>query len=42
MTSGAAGERLTEIGIDPARRPQTLSLAEWEALYRAFKPGPGR
>lgn len=42
VTSGAAGERLTEIGIDPARRPQTLSLAEWEALYRAFKPGPGR
>ncbi|HEV2141051.1 MAG TPA: rRNA adenine dimethyltransferase family protein, partial [Candidatus Dormibacteraeota bacterium] len=29
--------RLRELGIDPRRRPQTLSLAEWEGLYRAFK-----
>ncbi len=32
-----AGDRLREAGIDPQRRPQTLSLAEWEALYRAFE-----
>ena len=28
---------LCEIGIDPTRRPQTLSLAEWEAMFRAVK-----
>ena len=28
---------LAELGIDPARRPQTLSLSEWEAIYRAVK-----
>lgn len=28
---------LSEIGIDPTRRPQTLSLAEWEAMFRAVK-----
>jgi 16S rRNA (adenine1518-N6/adenine1519-N6)-dimethyltransferase len=28
---------LGELGIDPARRPQTLSLPEWEAIYRAVK-----
>jgi 16S rRNA (adenine1518-N6/adenine1519-N6)-dimethyltransferase len=32
-----AGERLRGAGIDPQRRPQTLSLAEWEALYSAFE-----
>jgi len=31
-----AAERLRATGIDPARRAQTLELAEWEALYRAF------
>ena len=37
--SGAeAAKRLAEIGIDPARRPQTLTLQEWEACYRALKP----
>jgi 16S rRNA (adenine1518-N6/adenine1519-N6)-dimethyltransferase len=30
-----APEAAVEAGIDPSRRPQTLSLAEWEALYRA-------
>jgi len=28
---------LAQLGIDPARRPQTLSLSEWEAIYRAVK-----
>ena len=28
---------LSELGIDPKRRPQTLSLSEWEAIYRAVK-----
>lgn len=31
-----AGEKLRATGIDPQRRPQTLSLGEWEALHRAF------
>jgi 16S rRNA (adenine1518-N6/adenine1519-N6)-dimethyltransferase len=31
-----------EVGIDLTRRPQTLTLVEWEALYRAFNPGPRR
>jgi 16S rRNA (adenine1518-N6/adenine1519-N6)-dimethyltransferase len=35
--STSAGARLREAGIDPARRPQTLELQEWEAVYRAFK-----
>ena len=38
--STAAGARLREAGIDPERRPQTLGLAEWEALYREFQ-SPG-
>jgi len=37
--STAAGARLRERGIDPQRRPQTLSLAEWEAIYQEFR-GP--
>jgi len=38
--STAAGARLRSAGIDPERRPQTLGLAEWEALYREFgSPG---
>jgi 16S rRNA (adenine1518-N6/adenine1519-N6)-dimethyltransferase len=38
--STAAGTRLREVGIDPERRPQTLSLGEWEALYEEFqRPG---
>jgi 16S rRNA (adenine1518-N6/adenine1519-N6)-dimethyltransferase len=31
----------SELGIDPTRRPQTLTLGEWEALYRG-NPGFGR
>jgi 16S rRNA (adenine1518-N6/adenine1519-N6)-dimethyltransferase len=37
--STAAGARLRERGIDPQRRPQTLALAEWEAIYQEFR-GP--
>ena len=33
-----AGERLQDVGIDPQRRPQTLTLPEWEAVFGAFKP----
>jgi 16S rRNA (adenine1518-N6/adenine1519-N6)-dimethyltransferase len=40
--STGAGARLREAGIDPERRAQTLDLAEWETLYRAFNPEPGR
>jgi 16S rRNA (adenine1518-N6/adenine1519-N6)-dimethyltransferase len=29
---------LGELGIDSTRRPQTLTLPEWEAVYRAFNP----
>jgi len=32
-----AVRRLDKIGIDPSRRPQTLTLEEWEALYRGFE-----
>ena len=34
--SEEAASILAGAGIDAARRPQTLSLAEWEAVYRAF------
>ncbi len=40
--SGEAASRLRELRIDPQRRPQTLSLDEWEAVYRGFGPSPGR
>ncbi|HSS59847.1 MAG TPA: 16S rRNA (adenine(1518)-N(6)/adenine(1519)-N(6))-dimethyltransferase RsmA [Candidatus Limnocylindrales bacterium] len=29
---------LHELGVDPMRRPQTLTLREWESAYHAFKP----
>jgi 16S rRNA (adenine1518-N6/adenine1519-N6)-dimethyltransferase len=38
LGSKAAGSRLREAGIDPERRAQTLSLSEWEAVYRMFPP----
>jgi 16S rRNA (adenine1518-N6/adenine1519-N6)-dimethyltransferase len=45
-TTGVSGpdaaRTLRDIDIDPARRPQTLSLREWEAAYRAFNEPPGR
>ena len=45
--SEAAGSRLRDAGIDPERRAQTLSLAEWDLLYKTFAAGaasapPGR
>jgi 16S rRNA (adenine1518-N6/adenine1519-N6)-dimethyltransferase len=40
--SASAGARLRDAGIEPERRPQTLSLREWETLYRAFNAGPAR
>ena len=39
--STAAGTRLRSAGIDPERRPQTLSLAEWSALYEEFRSPEG-
>ena len=41
-SSSETGSRLAALGIDPARRPQTLTLAEWEAVYRAFNPTADR
>jgi 16S rRNA (adenine1518-N6/adenine1519-N6)-dimethyltransferase len=40
--STRAAGRLRDAGIEPERRPQTLSLREWETLYRVFKAGPSR
>jgi 16S rRNA (adenine1518-N6/adenine1519-N6)-dimethyltransferase len=40
--STSAGARLREVGIEPERRPQTLSLAEWETVYTAFNRAPDR
>jgi 16S rRNA (adenine1518-N6/adenine1519-N6)-dimethyltransferase len=40
--STEAGTRLRALGIDPERRPQTLTLAEWETVYRVFNPEPPR
>ena len=34
--SEAAAMRLREAGIDPERRPQTLTLAEWEIMHGVF------
>jgi 16S rRNA (adenine1518-N6/adenine1519-N6)-dimethyltransferase len=34
--SEAAATRLREIGIDPERRAQTLTLGEWESVYLGF------
>jgi 16S rRNA (adenine1518-N6/adenine1519-N6)-dimethyltransferase len=34
--SEAAAQRLRDLGIDPERRAQTLTLAEWERLYLGF------
>lgn len=42
MTSTEAAERLSELGVEAARRPQTLTLPEWDAVYRAFNPGGAR
>jgi 16S rRNA (adenine1518-N6/adenine1519-N6)-dimethyltransferase len=34
--SEAAGKRLRDVGVDPERRAQTLSLGEWERVYLSF------
>lgn len=34
--STSAAARLRDAGIDPERRPQTLSLSQWESVYRLF------
>jgi len=34
--SKQAATRLRDAGVDPERRPQTLGLAEWEAIFRSF------
>jgi 16S rRNA (adenine1518-N6/adenine1519-N6)-dimethyltransferase len=36
ISSTEAAGRLAELGIDPERRPQTLTLTEWESVYGAF------
>lgn len=41
VRSETAAQRLRDAGIDPARRPQTLSLREWEVVYREFGPDGG-
>jgi len=41
LGSTAAGARLREAGIDHERRPQTLNLGEWEALYEEFRSPEG-
>lgn len=40
--STEARTRLRDLGVDPERRPQTLSLGEWETLYKDFNPEPPR
>jgi 16S rRNA (adenine1518-N6/adenine1519-N6)-dimethyltransferase len=39
---GAGPTTPAEVGIDPERRPQTLTLAEWERLFRAVKSASDR
>lgn len=36
ISSTEAGVRLSALGIEATRRPQTLTLPEWERIYRAF------
>ena len=35
-SASAAAVMLTEAGLEPTRRAQTLTLEEWRALYRAY------
>lgn len=37
QSSEVVDEVLSEAGIEPSRRAETLSLSEWGALYHAFK-----
>lgn len=38
LPNAEAAKVLTELEIDPTRRPQTLTLPEWEAVFRAVNP----
>lgn len=40
--SGIGKDVVAGLGIDPTRRPQTLTLHEWEILFRAVNEGPDR
>jgi 16S rRNA (adenine1518-N6/adenine1519-N6)-dimethyltransferase len=40
LGSTEAGSRLRKLAVDPQRRPQTLNLPEWEAIYQEFR-SPG-
>jgi 16S rRNA (adenine1518-N6/adenine1519-N6)-dimethyltransferase len=42
VAGAAATARLQEVAIEPERRPQTLTLQEWERIYGAFNPKPAR
>ncbi len=42
ISSAEAGARLADVGIGAAARPQTLTLPEWEAVYRAFNQASDR
>ena len=37
MTGAKAAEMIKAAGIDPIRRPETLSLEEWDKLVKAFE-----
>ena len=37
LATDAAAARLSAAGIDPARRPETLTVAEWLAVHRGFR-----
>jgi 16S rRNA (adenine1518-N6/adenine1519-N6)-dimethyltransferase len=41
LGSTEAGARLRKLGVDPQRRPQTLNLSEWEAIYQDFRSPDG-
>ena len=41
LGSTDAGLRLSRLGVDPQRRPQTLLLPEWEAIYQEFRSRDG-
>jgi 16S rRNA A1518/A1519 N6-dimethyltransferase RsmA/KsgA/DIM1 with predicted DNA glycosylase/AP lyase activity len=42
LAGSEVAARLQDIGVDAARRPQTLTLPEWERIYSAFNSKPGR
>jgi 16S rRNA (adenine1518-N6/adenine1519-N6)-dimethyltransferase len=42
ISSTDAAGRLSALGIDATRRPQTLTLPEWETVYRAFNKSGDR